>query len=85
MKYGKWSDICVSIIPDREDLMECEQLQKTLSIRVAFLSEKRVGNVILGKKSELIMKSRNSEYFSLVLVFSRSKLKSPITNLSEFS
>ena len=53
--------------------------------QLKFLSEKRVGNVMFGKKPLFIIISKYSLYFSLVFIFNKSILKSPTMILSDAS
>ena len=66
-------------------LMEVfDNLQRTLSMSVPFVSENLVGRVILGGKTCVIIASTYSLVLGLCSTFSRSMLKSPTITTSPF-
>ena len=64
--HGRWSDNWLSIMEDVMDtcFFLCEVLQNTWSIRLHECLANLVGNVILGKKLLVHIKSKNSPNFS---------------------
>ena len=84
-KQGRWSDICVTIIPEVFWEVCLENLRNIWSMSVAFFFEKRVGIVILGTEPLDTNKSKYSWNFSRSVNFNRFKLKSPPVIIVEFS
>ena len=57
-KWGRWSDICVTMMPAGLVLEVCDSLHRTLSKSVPFKSENLVGRVIFGGNPCVIIESK---------------------------